>query len=40
MGHVNLIWQGDANAVALLALDLAASPPVVLNRERAGRAGA
>lgn len=31
MGHVNLIWQGDANAVALLALELVAVPPFVLN---------
>lgn len=31
MGHVNIIWQGDANAIALRALRLAASPPVVLN---------
>jgi nucleoside-diphosphate-sugar epimerase len=31
MGHVNLIWQGDANAVALRAFGLCASPPAVLN---------
>jgi nucleoside-diphosphate-sugar epimerase len=31
MGHANVIWQGDANAWALLALTLCASPPVVLN---------
>lgn len=31
MGFVNLIWQRDANAVALRALAHAASPPFVLN---------
>jgi nucleoside-diphosphate-sugar epimerase len=31
MGHVNVIWQGDANAYALRSLPLAASPPRVLN---------
>jgi len=31
MGHVNVIWQGDANAYALCALALAESPPRVLN---------
>jgi nucleoside-diphosphate-sugar epimerase len=31
MGNVNVIWQGDANAAALCALQLAASPPFVLN---------
>ncbi|MDK2971763.1 MAG: hypothetical protein PWP23_1518 [Candidatus Sumerlaeota bacterium] len=29
--EVNLIWQGDANNIALRALELAASPPAVLN---------
>lgn len=31
MGYVNIIWQGDANRVALEMLPLAASPPLVLN---------
>ena len=31
MGHVNVIWQGDASAYALRALHLAGSPPSVLN---------
>ena len=31
MGHVNVIWQGDANAMALAALADAQSPPQVLN---------
>lgn len=31
MGWVNVVWQRDANAVALRALRLAASPPFVLN---------
>lgn len=31
MGHVNAIWQGDANAMALQAFALATSPPRVLN---------
>jgi dTDP-4-dehydrorhamnose reductase len=31
MGHVNVIWQGDANRAAIEMLPLAASPPFVLN---------
>ena len=31
MGYVNVIWQGDANAQAIRALPLAASPPFVIN---------
>jgi nucleoside-diphosphate-sugar epimerase len=31
MGHVNAIWQADANAMALQAFAHAASPPFVLN---------
>jgi nucleoside-diphosphate-sugar epimerase len=31
MGHVNLIWQGDANAYALRCLALASRPPLILN---------
>jgi len=31
MGFVNVIWQGDANAQAIRALALAASPPFVVN---------
>jgi nucleoside-diphosphate-sugar epimerase len=31
MGHANVIWQGDANAMALASFDRASSPPFVLN---------
>jgi len=31
MGHLNAIWQADANAMALRALAHASSPPLVLN---------
>jgi nucleoside-diphosphate-sugar epimerase len=31
MGYFNLIWQGDNNAMTLLALEHAATPPLVLN---------
>jgi nucleoside-diphosphate-sugar epimerase len=31
MGNFNAIWQADANAMALAALDQVASPPFVLN---------
>jgi nucleoside-diphosphate-sugar epimerase len=31
MGHVNVIWQGDANRVALELLPHASSPPLVVN---------
>ena len=31
MGHANVIWQGDANSVALRSFGLAQSPPAVLN---------
>jgi nucleoside-diphosphate-sugar epimerase len=31
MGHFNTIWQGDANAMTLLAFRHAAAPPLVVN---------
>ena len=31
MGHVNVIWQGDANRAAIELLPLAANPPLVVN---------
>jgi len=31
MGFVNVIWQGDANRIAIECLPLAASPPFVVN---------
>jgi len=31
MGNVNVIWQGDANAIALRLLTIAGSPPEVVN---------
>jgi nucleoside-diphosphate-sugar epimerase len=31
MGHVNVIWQGDANRIAIEALRHAAAPPFAIN---------
>jgi nucleoside-diphosphate-sugar epimerase len=31
MGHMNVIWQADANAIALASFERASSPPFVLN---------
>ena len=31
MGHVNVIWQGDANAQAIQSLAYATSPPFIVN---------
>ncbi|MFS0723203.1 NAD(P)-dependent oxidoreductase [Paenibacillus sp. 1P07SE] len=31
MGHANVIWQGDANAMALRCLTLCSAPPAIVN---------
>jgi nucleoside-diphosphate-sugar epimerase len=31
MGYFNIIWQGDANAMALQAFELVATPPTIVN---------
>jgi len=31
MGHVNVVWQADANAMALSALEHTATPPLIVN---------
>ncbi len=31
MGHVNVIWQGDANSVCLRSFALCSSPPFIMN---------
>ena len=30
-GHANVVWQGDCNKITLRSLDIASSPPKVLN---------
>ena len=30
-GHANVVWQGDCNRITLRCLDIAASPPTILN---------
>lgn len=39
MGYVNVIWQGDANAVALACLPYAAQPPYIVNVAGPARLG-
>jgi len=36
MGYVNVIWQGDANAMALAALAHTSTPPLIVNVAGAG----
>ena len=36
MGHVNVIWQRDANSAAIEMLALAANPPVIMNVSGSG----
>ena len=31
MGHVNVIWQGDANSICFRSLEMASVPPCVVN---------
>jgi len=37
MGYVNVIWQGDANRIALECLARTATPPLVVNLTGADR---
>ena len=39
VGFFNAIWQGDANSYALRSLELASSPPAILNVTGAERIG-